>query len=574
MRQQYLSTFHKINILLIILLVSILTVYTYSINRSLNTVQSTIQTNNQNKNRFLVSQLDRNVEQLAMLGIALGQEKMVSQFNHIDTLDTYNKIKLQSDVSDMLDFLSLSYGWPNQLSIYSILLHRWINTGSSNNIEPFKLDATSKKWKLDHDQFVRYTLHPFSEPQSSRFITKVSFPVTNITKMLDGAKVGGNNDPFFYAPFSGSLLFNTSSNQEVSYLIVDALSGKQLGMDGTEIIEISKIKYLINYAKSSSLDWYLIDYIPLDQAFLPIEKTKHWFYISSAVLIISGFIASFFLYRNIQQPIMKLINAVKRIKHGDYSVRISDKSHNEFEFLNLHFNEMAAHIEELIENVYKERIISREAQLKELQAQINPHFLYNCLFFINNMVRLGNDDAINAMTKNLAEYFRYTTRTEKLTSTMEAEIKVIENYLNIYKLRMPRLNFKIEILESMKMLPIPKLLLQPIVENSVVHGIEPMDTEGNINIWSTEDETHYYIYVQDNGQGLSPLEIQELKQKLMKPLDESMGCALWNIQHRMTIHFGESARLDFKPTVNGGLTTIITWPKLEDEYYVPASHRR
>src|SRR5699024_4944091 len=146
------------------------------------------------------------------------------------------------------------------------------------------------------------------------------------------------------------------------------------------------------------------------------------------------------------------------------------------------FNDMADEIENLIVRVYKGEVISRDAMIKKLQAQINPHFLYNCLFFISNMNRLGNDEAVESMNQNLAEYFRYSTRLDEPMTTLDKELEVVENYLTIQHLRMERLKFEISFPDSMHSIVIPKLLLQPLIENSVIHGIESKRGLGLIKV--------------------------------------------------------------------------------------------
>src|SRR5690606_39681649 len=124
---------------------------------------------------------------------------------------------------------------------------------------------------------------------------------------------------------------------------------------------------------------------------------------------------------------------------GYFSVRLNYSARNEFSLLFARFNIMAQRIQELIENVYEEKLRRREATLKQLQSQINPHFLYNCLFFIKNMARMKNEEAVVAMSLNLGEYFRYTTRLGNQTATLAEELSVIVNYLEIQNLRMRRI---------------------------------------------------------------------------------------------------------------------------------------
>lgn len=326
-------------------------------------------------------------------------------------------------------------------------------------------------------------------------------------------------------------------------------------------MSINDISYMVNYFRSETLGWYMIDYVPLNEALEPIIKTQNTFYIACMILLLTSILTLLFLYRKVQLPIVTLLKGVRLLKHGDFTYRIRRSSRNEFDILYESFNDMASQIEELIEKVYKEKIVTREAMVKQLQAQINPHFLYNCLFFINNMTRLGNDEAVTAMTQNLAEYFRYTTRLNEPITTLEKELAVVENYMNIQSLRMERLQYTISIPESMRELQIPKLLIQPLVENSVVHGIEGKRSASLVRVTGCETEAQYRISVEDDGKGLSSEEIVALSSRIKLPLDDSMGCALWNIQQRMIIHFDSPSGIEFTSNAHGGLTVTLFWPK-------------
>lgn len=126
----------------------------------------------------------------------------------------------------------------------------------------------------------------------------------------------------------------------------------------------------------------------------------------------------------------------------------------------------------LIEQVYLEQLRAKDAHLKQLQSQINPHFLYNCLFFIKSKAVVGDTDSVEAMALNLGEYYRYITKTDHSLTTLQDELKLLENYLEIQNLRKQRISYEMDIAEDLLGLQIPRLLIQPLVENSIIHGIE------------------------------------------------------------------------------------------------------
>lgn len=549
--RQY-PTFIKILLLILSTTVIVMVMYSFSIQSSLNTVREDIQANNLNRIRFAVNSLNHNVDQLTMLAAALETDSKVALLPSANLLDSFEQIVLIRDLSEKMNLQSFSEGWNNHVSIYSNLLNTWIGTSPSKEAPPS--GENSNDWIMDPSLGTFALLRYHAD-----FTIQVAFPQTNITDILNLA-ITDSNDPFFFKEGSPILLNDQSDMTKIQELM-HLLSPRLNKPEGTETLSIGGISYMVNYLRSEKLGWYMIDYVPLDEALQPIIKTQKTFYIACIILLLTSSLTILFLYRKVQLPIVTLLKGVRLLKHGDFSFRIKRASRNEFDILYESFNDMASQIEELIEKVYKEKIVSREAMVKQLQAQINPHFLYNCLFFINNMTRLGNDEAVTAMTQNLAEYFRYTTRLNEPITTLDKEIAVVENYMSIQSLRIERLQYTISIPDSMRALRIPKLLIQPLVENSVLHGIESKRSASHVSITGYETESQYSISVEDDGKGLSSEEILALASRIKLPLDDSMGCALWNIQQRMMIYFEAPSGIEFASNDKGGLTVTLFWPK-------------
>lgn len=547
MLKQY-RTFYTVLLLLVLTTTIVIVMYTFTINTSLSTVKEDIQTNNLNRIRFVANNLDHSVRQLDMLGIALEADSKLSLLPSIELMDSYDQVKLILDLTDKMNLQSFSEGWSNRIAIYSTVLKQWIGSSPTPQGAPDR--AAEDKWMLDETKqtFLSYRIH-------NGYTIQVSFPRENIQQMLDQATVE-HNDPFFYKP-GNPIIANNGSDASRIDKILNQLTLE--GSEGTFTVDLDGTPYMVNYLLSESLGWYLIDFVPSDEALQPIVKTKNFFYAACVALFLAGVLIAVFLYRKVQIPIVTLLKGVRLLKHGDFSYRIKRVSNNEFDFLYENFNDMTAQIEALIEKVYKEKIASREAMVKQLQAQINPHFLYNCLFFINNMNRLGNDEAVTAMTKNLAEYFRYSTRLDEPVTTLEKELGVVRNYLEIQSLRMDRLRYKIDIPESMLRLRIPKLLLQPLVENSVIHGIENKKSAGLVIVTGSEKNGEFELRVADDGKGMSEEEIQELLGRLRLPPDDSMGRALWNVAQRMSVHFDSPSGMEIEPRPEGGLAVVLHW---------------
>lgn len=392
----------------------------------------------------------------------------------------------------------------------------------------------------------------------SNLVIEASFSYENIQNMLDTYKAGGQGDPFLYHKGNSPIL-NRSADKQLSAELIQYLDTHSPEDTTQDVVELNGKNYLVSSVKSTYLDWHLVDVIPLYQILKPISLSQNLFYTCMILLLVVGISASILLYRNVQYPIKKLIKGLRRVEQGDYSVRLYSKNQNEFSFLFRRFNDMSHQIQDLIENVFHEKIRAREATLKQLQAQINPHFLYNCLGYIINMAQMKDEQAVVSMAHNLSAYYRYTTRMERETSSLQEEIKLLINYLDIQKLRNGRIEYHIDIPEDMLSQSVPRLMLQPMVENSVIHGVAKSYSSGEIRITGEQLNGFGRIYIDDDGPGLSPEQYEALNLKMQEPLQEEMGCGLWNTYQRITHLFGSHSYLLFGPSPLGGFRTEIIW---------------
>lgn len=562
---KHYRTFYTVLLLILMSSSIVMLLYTYIINTSLNTVLEDIKANNLNRLQQLNTTVDYNVDNLSLLAIALEINPNIQLLSSVDLMDNYEQIQLRKEITNMLRLQGYSQGWDNEISIYSHGFKEWIGTENYNQTP--EIAENSLSWTYDS------TAKQFSIFRNGvDFTIRVSFPQKNIEEIIKNAKIE-NNDPFFFHE-GFSMIINQNSNKGFLKEIMTTLSPQLLQREqGTEIVNIGEKEYMVMFIRSKTLGGYFVNYLPLDDVLKPITQTMRIFYATCFLLFIGSLITSIYVYKKIQVPIITMVKGVRAITSGDYAYRINKVSNNEFDILYKNFNEMGNEIENLVERVYKEKVISREAMIKKLQAQINPHFLYNCLFFINNMNRLGNDEAVEAMIQNLASYFRYSTRLDEPMTTFQKEMAVVENYLTIQQLRMERLKYEILIPDSMQSLTIPKLLIQPLAENSMVHGIQNKQLSGLVRITGEETDELYRIIVEDDGKGMSDEEIQELLEKIKQPLDNTIGCALWNIQQRMSIHFEQPAGMEINKSTLGGLRVTLYWPNIRGEgdiLYVPS----
>ncbi|WP_340029340.1 sensor histidine kinase [Paenibacillus sp. FSL H7-0940] len=549
MKKKY-RTFMNMVAITLIMLVAVLVMYTFSVQSSLDTVQKDIETNNLNRVQFVVNSLDQSINRLNMLSISMETDNSIALLRSIDVMSSFEQVQLIQNVAARVNLQSLSEGWNNKISVYSVLLNQWIISSELNMKTP-SVDSLKSGWNYDAAtaKYYRYKVSP-------QIIIRLEFPRSNLEDIVENSHQG-ENETLFYNP--DEQLITRKEANPMTPLIMKELTGHLQPSSGTETVSVNGAQYIVNYVYSHQLGWYLIDFMPLDKALQPIRMTQFWFYSACVMLFMAGVTIIVVLFRKVQIPILALLKGVRLLKHGDFSYRIQRQSGNEFDYLYGQFNDMAGQIEDLIEKVYKEKIVAREAVLKQLQAQINPHFLYNCLFFINNMTRLGNEEAVTAMTQNLAEYFRYTTRLDEPMTRLEKELGIVRNYLEIQSLRMDRLSYQIELPDELRSVPIPKLLIQPLVENSIIHGIEAKRDSGSIHITVERTEHGICVVVDDDGRGMTEEEINALKARISEPPVDTMGCALWNIAERLRIQDATHSGIQFEQSPLGGMRVRLNW---------------
>ncbi|MHA6485190.1 sensor histidine kinase [Paenibacillus sp. strain BS8-2] len=567
------NTFAKIITLIVLLLIPIILLYTLSTQTSVNVIEDEMQSLKQKDTTYLANEINRSVTTLSSLGFLLSEDIHIQQMQTLHLLESaYERNSERLRIMERLRLLNVSQRWDTQYSIYSPENKQFVST---NTYLSYDLDTVKKllapKWKYEEIttqsfkqmRFIRHIVKPASKITNldqAGIIVEISFPEEHIIKDLDAFKQTGKGDPFLMS-MEGDSILNSSSDAPMVANIAELLRSEEMSLGhSNNIVQFAGDDYLVTLAPIETLDWYLVDYTPLKSVMQPIVKTQILFYGSVILLLAMSLLTAYMLYRNVQRPIGLLIRNVKRLQDGNYATRINVNPKNEFGYLFERFNDMAAETERLIGKVYVEELRRREANVKQLQSQINPHFLYNCFALIRSLARLDKKESVMKLSMHLAKYYRYTTRVEKLTATLREELQLLESYLEIQRFHIQHMNYRIDMPEDMLALEVPRLLLQPVVENAVLHGIERYDGDGVITITGHTSDGWHEIVVADNGIGMTEEQLHALEQRILETPDDNTGCALWNINQRLLFQFGERSSLTFRRKPDGGIAVHLRWP--------------
>jgi len=328
---------------------------------------------------------------------------------------------------------------------------------------------------------------------------------------------------------------------------------------------INEEKYQIRHKYSEYTGWKIVGVFSLDEIMEPMNTIL---YILISCLFINLVCIVFFslkISQTITKPIIQLKRLMKRAEAGDLKVRFDVNYQDEVSELGGNFNQMLDRIVELIQMVYMEQQNKRTAELKVLQEQIKPHFLYNTLDTINWMAREHEADDIVKVVDALTSMYRIGLSHGKDYVTLEEEIKYVTNYLYIQKIRyQAKLNY--EIIEDNKLqgFEVPKLILQPLIENAIYHGIKTKRGEGHLIIRTKELERYFMeLTVEDDGSGMTPEKVDELNRMLNEPLkiEENQSFGLFYIKERLRIRYGNRFSVQVISTKDIGTKVTIRIPQ-------------
>ncbi|RED63860.1 sensor histidine kinase [Cohnella lupini] len=568
--------FIKINGVILLLVILIAILYAYFSQTSFKVIDTQITANNESQLSFLKKQVESNVERLSLSSTVLVRDSSILDLQKSILLENdYERINFQRQVKEKLNLQSFSSNWSNHLSVYLPDIQIRISTNPGDGYDPKDLDkANNGTWELHYDidrQSSYYQLFiwdPYfskNTEQTVNAIYEARFGVDNIREMLRQYKPDRPGYSFLLT--SSGKVFSSSANDDVDYEALGAsLLREKLSESGHKKIKLDKQKTYLSYIRLPSLDAYLVNYVPLNVIHAPMIVSRNLFYLSLVILVFLGFGAAYLLYLNVQKPISYIVKGLKQFEIGNHSYRINRRFHNEFDYMMLRFNDMGSEIQHLIDNVYAEQNRSRLATLKQLQSQINPHFLYNCLSFIAGCAKAGYTDTIQQMTYHLGDYYRYTTRVENQMPLLKEEVELVHHYLKIYALRLERIDYRIQIPPEMLNEPIMRLILQPVVENAIVHGVEPTLGRGRIQVTGSADEVWNVLLVEDSGAGMTEQEIASYMQSLEQPMEESTGCGLWNVNQRLKQRFGPEAGISMgRSSELSGLFVRLRWKREEGD---------
>lgn len=312
--------------------------------------------------------------------------------------------------------------------------------------------------------------------------------------------------------------------------------------------------YVATYRKLKGFNWYIASITPYDFINSDIQSLRKEMIIVSLFFIFVVLIFSYFLYSSIKVPLYNLLSKMKKVSDGDLAVVVNDSYEDEIGVISDNFDSMIRRVNDLIEKTKLQEVEKRDLEIRMLQAQINPHFLFNTLNSLKWTALMNQDYTVSEGLSSLAELLRNTIIDKNELVTIKEELDNIKNYIVIQKIRYGNsFDVEYEVDELLLKNKIIKFILQPIVENSIIHGIDENKENQKIVIKVVEEKENILISIKDNGKGFNSKE---------KVKDNRLSGIGWNnVDERIKLTFGLSYGTTINSEVNKGTIVKIIIPK-------------
>ena len=351
------------------------------------------------------------------------------------------------------------------------------------------------------------------------------------------------------------LIYGNLKSEKIPQILALNNGNLKTVVDGRQI--------LYTVVSSEETGWEVVAVSYLDELFGQSREAEYIFLMLSLLVLVGAVAAGVLISSNISRPIESLRKSMQSVENGNFDIDITVRARNEVYQLARDCDIAVKKIRDLIAQNRTEQELKRKLELRTLQAQINPHFLYNTLDSIIWMIELGETDRAIDMTSALARFFRIGISRGEETTSVRTEIEYVQIYLEIQRQRyQDKLSYEIALSPDLYELQILKLIIQPLVENAIYHGIKNLRGPGLIRITGQRDGQSMLIRISDNGVGMAPDQLAALRDGLIEP-HPTNGVGVRNVQERIHVYFGLDYGVSFESAPDAGTVATIRIPVIE-----------
>lgn len=545
-------TFLFVTVPLYVLAVSI---YTWAV----DTVKTELSNSASSQVNFYMGNLEKDVERIRNLQFDFMFDDDLNQIAALpESMDDVEKVKVLRRIQKKLMSIRDSNALIAETGVFIPSIGKSVYASGVNELNGQQLTALNEDMaqatakQLVHANEILFLTKKINKSGQPTFITLVQLSAAKMENQLKSF-VDRMDSGLLMTDDEGRMLLHTASETGISPNVI--VNAPTRLTKAPVVDHADGNQYIVIGTHSDKLGFSLFKYIPENVIFETVEKYKIWFWFFTACAFLLIVVYSFMTYRLIKRPLNRLIRSFRKVEEGDLDIKIEHDYKDEFNFLYSRFNFMVSRLKHMMEQVYLQKIFAQRSELKLLQSQINPHFLYNSFFILYNMVENEDNDNAKIFTKQLGDYLQYVTRNTFDESPLAAEVNHARNYAEIqarrYRKRV-RLDFH-TLPEAYDSLKVPRLILQPLIENAFEHGLANKMKDGQVRVAFVCEPRLLIVSVEDNGEELSEEGLAKLQVLLHSNNEENEVTGLLNVHRRLQLKYGDSFGLAASRGDMGGL---------------------
>ncbi len=529
------------------------------------------------KEKFILDKLESEVQKLKVLqGNCLKDRNVVNLVNISEIMSDDEKNQAFLNIENKLNAIYLSSSLIKDITLYLPTLQKqysilkdgtlYLNESMYTSLISFHTES-DLEFIFQEEGIYLIDMYP------SKFLLKSQGLLQDGPQCLLGIEFSKNELVNTFKELNtykggGFLLLNTATgyavksgtDNEIQELILSSANNTNRESESyTGTVEAGGMKYITLHTSSKYLGLSILRYIPEDEVYRQLDfyRSLLWIFLVASIIIIV--IYSLSTYNFIQIPLGRLIKSFKEVGKGDLKISIEHMHKDEFTYLYQKFNEMVSRIDYLINQTYKQKILLQRSELKQYQTQINPHFLFNSFFILERMIKTRDYDNSLEFVEHLGNYFQFVTRNASDSITLEKEVFHARTYSEIQAVRFgDRIQISFDdIPDQYAGLKVPRLIIQPLIENAIVHGLKDKEDQGLIVLSFVASEKQLDILVEDNGAGIDDGKLKELNENLDIQETEMESTAVINIHNRIRMSYEPGSGLVISRNEMGGLTAKI-----------------
>ncbi|MBP1994261.1 sensor histidine kinase [Paenibacillus eucommiae] len=521
------------------------------------------------KSSFFVTSLDAEFNRIFKLQTNFLNDSDLQDVSiRPDSLSSYELTKAINDLHSKLLTLSESSRYIKEAFVIMPNIDRRLSSTAGLSpmdpaqLEDFRISTTSTNGLYMKDNRI-YTVLGYPHVTKTQYLLIIELSVPAISRELVDPNEVGNGASFLLVRDNAANTNMIVSSAEAGTEKMQFMAQSTV-MDGN-VLEIGDKRYMRFIESFKFANWDFVTIVEDNHILKPVYSFKKWLWILSLISVIIVIVVSLSLRRVIHKPLHKLIRGFKWVENGQFDLNLQHWNNDEFDYLYRKFNTMAGKLKILIQEVAEQSKRSQNAELKQLQSQVNPHFLHNSLYIIYLMAQDENYAGVSEMSEHLGEYFKFITQNKADFIPLEKEIQHGKTYCSIQQLRFgSKIVFRIDIFGSPDVWEVPRLIIQPFLENAIIHGHENTMEGGFVNVRLFIEPDSLKIEIEDNGKGMTfeQLHDWENKHSGTHALEDH---ALWNVHRRLQLRYGSRSGINLQVNRYGGVTATLSIFKEGDD---------